>query len=609
MSRNPNSFHVTKWGYVILAGGLLVGFLCEGLTFIRANSQTFDEAVHLTAGYSYWATDSFRLNREHPPLTKELAALPVYLWYECPIDPDRWQEAGLHTLAQEFLYGPSSAASHSREILNVARLPNLLLGTALVGLVGWWSYRLWGRGGALLGMALAAFDPNLIAHSSLVTTDLGISFFIFLTFYLLWEYDRSHRLSLLLGIGIAVGLALASKFSAIMLLGLVPMAMGCRILAGSDYSLLNTQDRAGKNPTLLARGLGAVLPLLLVAWVAALILWGTYFFGDLTTWWNGLRWQLGHQDGGHPAFLLGEYSRTGWPHYFFVAFFVKTPLGTLILIGVSLLLFRRGKPLTTAETAFILLPLGMFVASSVVLQINIGIRHFLHVYPFLFVVAARLATVRIGRKWVMPSLISACATMTIASSLCICPHYLAYFNEAIGGPSQGWRILSDSNIDWGQDLEGVKAYMEDQDLPMIYLSYFGSAPPEHFGIRYQYVPAFGHPGSPPSDTLPAASRREVLAISVFSLHGVFFRDKSLYAWLWPREPIATIGHSIRVYDLTGDAEAHLALAKVYLATGSESLAQHELHRVLDLAPRNVEAKELLRERFGVSDDVSTKEHD
>ena len=158
--------------------------------------------------------------------------------------------------------------------------------------------------------------------------------------------------------------------------------------------------------------------------------------------------------------------------------------------------------------------------------------------------------------------------LTAISSLRIAPHQLAYFNEFIGGPAQGYRYLGDSNLDWGQDLKGVKTYMEKEKLPVIYLSYIGSAPPSYYGIRYQYVPgAWPLEWPPPADKVPASAPRKVLAISVYNLQDVSFSYDPLFRWLWLRKPVANIGYSIFVYDLTDDPEGLTKLEEAYIKSG------------------------------------------
>ena len=123
-------------------------------------------------------------------------------------------------------------------MLALSRLPNLFLGSVLVALTGWWAYRLWGNRAALLAVALASFEPNLVAHSSLVTTDIGITLFIFLAVYLLWEYVERPTLGRLAAIGISTGMALVSKFSAVVLISILALIIALALLIGRDPYIL-----------------------------------------------------------------------------------------------------------------------------------------------------------------------------------------------------------------------------------------------------------------------------------------------------------------------------------------------------------------------------------
>src|SRR5438132_2361069 len=196
---------------------LVLFFVIQGIFFIRANSPTYDEAMHVAAGYSYLATGDFRLEPENPPLIKEILALPLFLIYRLPFapDPHHWRDRADFLVGQDFLYGSSLRADR---MLALSRFPNLFLGSLLVSLIGWWAYRIWAKRAAMLAMALAAIEPNLIAHSSLVTTDVGATLFTFLSVYLLWEYRNRPAWRLLVAVGISAGMALTAKFSAILLL-------------------------------------------------------------------------------------------------------------------------------------------------------------------------------------------------------------------------------------------------------------------------------------------------------------------------------------------------------------------------------------------------------
>jgi hypothetical protein len=148
-----------------------------------------------------------------------------------------------------------------------------------------------------------------------------------------------------------------------------------------------------------------------------------------------------------------------------------------------------------------------------------------------------------------------------ASTLWIHPSYLAYVNELGGGPSNGWRLLSDSNIDWGQDFHRLRRVMQARGASDIILGYYGNQDPAYYGIDYQYLPGAGHIKPAPSHVL--ASPRPLLAISVMTLQAMFLPDKTMYRWLQERHPVERVGYSIFVYDLTGDRDACGRLADLY----------------------------------------------
>jgi hypothetical protein len=591
----------------LLCAALVTAFLVQGWMCIRTKSQTFDEAGHITAGYSFLARKDFRLYREHPALIRELCALPVYLLYRLPFQPEEplWQSAEMWAISRDFLHGSRVAAE---DILTAARLPNLALGAALTALVGWWSYRLWGAGAAVVGTALAAFEPNLVAHASLVGTDLGITLFTFLTLYLLWEYGNTRSFLLLAATGVALGLALTTKFSGMLLVVMVSGLLAAHV--AFRRSPLRREE--SMPPPRRRRFAESVRMGIVLAAGAAVVFPAVYFFQGVAPWLDGLRWQLAKLGVGHPGYFLGEYSDKGWWTYFLVAFLIKTPVGSLALLAASLLLFRCGQPLGRREALFLFLPVVTFLIAVVRGKVDVGVRYLLPIYPFLFVLASRLATLSWGHVGVGAVVLGLPLAATAGSVLRIAPHQLAYSNELIGGPEEGWHYLGDSNIDWGQDLRGVRDYMEREQVPMVYLSYFGTAPPEAYGIRYQAAPV-GSPVTWPekrTELLPPGTSRELLVISVTNLQGIYLTDRALYAWLRERRPVERIGYSIHVYELTGDPTAHLRLAEDYLNAAAKELpassqrlelARGELQRVIGLDVNDGEAarraRELLRHHF------------
>ena len=239
-----------------------------------------------------------------------------------------------------------------------------------------------------------------------------------------------------------------------------------------------------------------------------------------------------------------------------------------MLVAGSLIFYRYGSSLQRNEAIFLVLPVVFIFLAMTQAKVNIGLRHIIPVYPFLFVLAARIVTIDFQRRWLRRFLIGAPVVLTAVTALRIAPHQLAYFNELVGGPENAYRYLSDSNIDWGQDLKGVQAYMANENLPMIYFSYSGTAPPAYYGIRYQYVPGtWPLDWPPPKDKVPAAAARKILAISVYNLQDVSTAYYPLFRWLWHRQPLKKIGYSIFVFELTNDPEGLLRLEETYVRAG------------------------------------------
>jgi hypothetical protein len=548
----------------------MLAYLVQGNAFINANSQTFDEAAYIAAGYSCITRGDFRLDIEHPPLSKELIGLALFLRHRIPFDPkpELWASADEWTIGRDFLYhSPISG----EEILRTSRWPSLILGAALVGLLGWWAFRLWGALPAMLAGGLAAFDPNLIAHGGLATNDITLTFFLFLTIYFFWEYQRQPSVALLVAVGIAAGLTLATKFTGLVVLVLIGLLFFVPALAANGWNKSKLGDHWKEvRPAFFRIGL-----------IAFLVLVVLYFGYGFPAWAQGFRYQLARAEAGDPHFyFMGQISSHGSLAYFPMASLIKTPVPTLLMILASLILWRWGAPLDLRTAAFLLLPAALYFAAMVATRINLGLRYLLPAYPFLFVLASRLGTLEFASSFgTMLARIGSVAAvaLTAVSSLLIAPHQLAYFNELIGGPTHGYRYLSDSNLDWGQDLKGLKSFMDQEGVPVIYLSYFGTAEPAGWGIRYQFLPGWVENMQNPdlNERVPLTGR-QLLAISVVNLQGIYFdQNHNRYGWLLDRTPLTTVGHSIYIYDITNDADAHRQLASMYQDSGLSELAEWE----------------------------------
>jgi hypothetical protein len=273
------------------------------------------------------------------------------------------------------------------------------------------------------------------------------------------------------------------------------------------------------------------------------------------------------------SFLMGAYSDRGFRSYFLWVFLFKTPLPTLLAIAAAIIVALRRRMPWASRGAFIVVPVGVYALVSLGANLNIGHRHLLPIYPFLFVLCGVLAMPwrswkPATRKW---SAAAALAIIALSSSFVfappwkpqiVFPHYLAYFNELAGGPENGHRLLVDSNLDWGQDLKGLRTWMDAHLAPgeSINLCYFGMADPRYYGIPHINMPG-GYIYEPQQNFLKTpdgaigignAISPGYLAISATNLEGVYFSEQTRGWWreiLKHATLVDTIGHSIFIYKI------------------------------------------------------------
>jgi hypothetical protein len=524
----------------------LVGwFWWRGEVFLAANGPTFDEPVHLAAGYSYWTTGSFRLNSEDPPLLKLLWAAPLAL-----SDPSLYpHHVATATNHDHWHVGTALLFQSGRppeELLRPARRVNLALGCGVVLVAGWWAFRLWGARLAGVGaVAFAACDPNLLALSCVLSTDVGLTLFALLSCYLLWEYAAAPSRGLLVAAGVALGLALGAKFSALAVVAGSGAAGAAYLLRGGALALPGT-------PAGVHRGRAAGELAFRLGLIALVTLAATYGFIHFDEWGRGLKFQLTRADHGDGMlFLNGERSRTGWYHYFLVLLPLKLPLG--LMAGV-LLACATGALGRAPRGAFLIVPPLVFFALASYSRVNLGVRVVLPVLPFVYAIAAGVvcgACCRLAGC----GLLGACVVWAGVSAARSDPDPIAYFNEPAGGPRGGIRFVADSNVDWGQGLPQLKRYLDANGIGAVYLSYFGTDRPEAYGISFDPLPTYGRVGPPGGAAIPADSPRHVLVVSANNLLGIYLNDPDTFAWLRAREPTAVVAGCLYVFDLTGDADA------------------------------------------------------
>jgi hypothetical protein len=235
---------------------------------------------------------------------------------------------------------------------------------------------------------------------------------------------------------------------------------------------------------------------------------------------------------------------------------VKTPIPFLILIVLGFVFMRRHGAGWAGES-MLLIPVGCYFLFAMTLDINVGHRHILPIYPFLIVFASKSAQgFASSRLSILKAVVVLLLGWNILETLLIYPHFLAYFNQVAGGPSRGHRVLTDSNLDWGQDLKGLAEYRRAHPEEPFYLSYFGTAIPEYYGLHAHFLPGLNSQVNEKAlsnqivylDEIPSGA---TVAISATNLSGVFFRNypsaMQLVQYFQELEPIDRIGYSIFVY--------------------------------------------------------------
>jgi len=527
-------------------------------------SPTWDEIGYLGLGAHLLKTGRWEVpaSGSHPPLAFYVYGLPA-LFY--PIDWGRWQYPG--RAGQDLVFLRSADLGRGNALLLdprydgerlffYCRAAALLFAWLLALVLYRWGARLHGPLGGLFALLLLAFCPNTLAHASLITTDFACAATWTLAVYAFYSLLMDPARPRLAWAGCSLGLALASKLSSLALLPVLGgLAAWFLLFAGQGQR--QALGRLRLWPTGSPWGQAAVAYGGVVL-LGGLTLWALYGF-QVEPYLSTIRSQQGDLETGHEAYLMGAYSSTGWWYYYPVAFLIKTPLPALILAAWGLWQLARDRG-RRVELGFLLgSPLalaGLFMAGGK----DIGLRYLLPVYPFLFLLAGAAlprGEVRLpGRTFPWRAgLAGALCLWYLVGTARLHPHHLAYFNELVGGPENGYRYLVDSNLDWGQDLKGLKKYMDQHGIERIKLSYFGTVDPALYQLEYEWLPSFVLPAPPHTRAeLPTSG---LIAISATNLVGVYLdgygHGKELFKWLWEYEPIARIGYSIFIYDVPQSA--------------------------------------------------------
>lgn len=542
-------------------------------------SVTHDEYWHIPVGLLHWRTGRFDWENLNPPLIRLIAAAPLTV----TANPGTLDQP----TDQIWSYGDDFARANPgryRALLIQARLPIIALSLLTAWVLGTWATEMMGPRAGVFAVFLWTVSPTVLASASLATTDLGAALCFALTGWRVWKLAQhpGRRNAILLGI--ALGLAQLAKFTSVILW---PLSLFLCLLfhLAAKHRRDRTEPETGRQQTPAFRRTA-------VAWLSAAVISvvvlnaGYLFHGTGTAlhgyrfssvvmqsvqsvsgllgrlpvpvpsdWLQGIDHQRQMMEADHPVFLNGEWSLSGFRDYYLHVLWYKLPhaIHVLMLIACWQLWKNRWRRGALPQAAALLLPVAVLLLLASGSGMQLGIRYLLPGVPFAHVFMAGTAS-WLPRRLTIGQTAAAVALVTgLLAPLRHHPHHLAHFNELAGGPRNGWQLLSDSNIDWGQDLYGLRDWIEANQIQSLHLAWFGTQPPSAAGIQARRIRSPLRTGQLPEPGYYAVSvcLLQGRPTPVWEPDGVQrAADFDEFGWLRFFEPTARIGWSVHIYELT-----------------------------------------------------------
>lgn len=542
------------------------GWLAVGLVLLasarivathRVFSQTYDEPAHVAAGMEWLDKGRYTYELLHPPLARVASAvLPYADGIRSMGNVDIWKE-GNDLLYARGTYGRNLA---------LARLGILPFFVLAAGVVWMWTTALFGGRAALVAVAMFTTLPPVLAHAGLATTDMAAAATVALALFALVRWLEAPTGARSTVLGIAMALAALSKVSGPVFLvaSVVPL-----LVVRWAMTFRQRVPVAGEPTPRVARRVGS---LGVAAAAAVLVVWAGYRFstGPLFTSSDGFHVRIldrvtgGNEtirdaviaathapvypapefvrglssvawmnQAGRASYVLGSSHHGGVWYFFPVALAVKTPVPFLILAvmgAVAVLRRRRWQDLAPVLGA------GAIMAVVIPMNINLGLRHVLPIYPLLAVIVGAAAAVEgsVRRRRIQAGLLLLLVAWQVISSIRAHPDYLAWFNELARLRAEP--VLLDSDLDWGQDLNRLADTLRARRIPAVAIGYWGTADPERHGL-------------PPVRRLaPGVPTTGWIAVSRYPL-----LSGTDYQWLRDRQPAALIGTSMLLFHVSDTA--------------------------------------------------------
>jgi len=621
---------------VVLGVVALLTILFLQLAFsANRNSITWDEDDHIYAGYMSWKHADFGLNPEHPPLVKLVATIPLLnMPLKMPVLQDRNFKHEAFLGGKDFLF-----KNDANTMLLRVRIAASLFTLLLALLVFLAAREMFGLGAGFIALSLLVFDPNLLAHGAVLGTDAALSCFMFASLYAFYRYVKAPSPWRMAVVGLAAGLALASKHTGILVFPMLLVMAICELVRGSATS----HDTAPVTKLSWQKhALQLAVALVAISAISLTILWASYGFRyqarpegrqlnpPLAEFVHDLKrprearllqtvahfrllpeaYIYGLADvrimsDFYASYLLGKVYPHGVWFYFPVAFAIKSSLSFLLLLLLAIWAIATRRLTAWREILFLTIPPLIHLIVAMSSGMNIGVRHILPMYLFLSVLIAGAAwkLIEHNRRW--SYVIVALLLFQAASTIRTYPAYLAYANELWGGPSQTYRLLSDSNSDWGQQLKDVKRYLDRNHIQDCWFIYFaeGVVDASYYGIPCKPLPTADSLWvNEPANAPPAIDG--IVLVSAGDLSGFEFGAAPLnpYEQFKSLRPIAVIDYGVFVYQ--GHFDIPLAASIGHSQRAQALLDDHRLpealseaQQALALAPDAVQPNALMGDIF------------
>ena len=503
------------------AAALVLLLLHFGLALWGAarNSVTFDENFHLPDGVVVVARRDFGISAVNPPMVKAIAACAALA------AGARLPDSSAIATRDQWAVGGSFMrrnADHYHRVFFAGRVVVALISVLLGLTVNRFARRLYGVQGGLLALGFYAFSSEALAHAGVVTLDVATGLAITLSLYTFWIFTRTGRWSAWAILALVVGLAAMTRFTTVVL---APIFIVLAVL-GTGLQRFHRSGRVWAGIALLAVSTLAVLQVGYLGRTSWRPLAERHFrsaafrqFQHDVPWLrvplpddlvDGIDLQTHEGQGDTPTYFLGKVHTGRVFAYYPLGFAFKWPLGFLaaLVVRTGSSIKRRRK---RWHETFALLPAAiLLLAGMFVLQLNIGIRYLFPIMPLLCVwlgglaapgVGALVKSARAARRWAMIGVLL--AGLQAIEVMAAAPWYLAFFNRACGGVGGGYRLVNDSNVDWGQGLIALREELERRGIKRIHLAYHGTTDPAIYGI--DYIPFLGGTPGPESDWIAISS--------------------------------------------------------------------------------------------------------